>query len=65
VLPSLKVTVPVGLPPNWPVIVAVKVTDWPSFDGLCDDARLVVVVALSTVCPSVAELLAFRSLSPP
>jgi hypothetical protein len=47
------------------VTVAVKVTGWPTFDGFGDNARLVVVAALLTVCSSVAELLVFRSLLPP
>jgi hypothetical protein len=38
VLPSLKVTVPVGVPPET-VTVAVNVTDWPTEEGLTDDVR--------------------------
>jgi hypothetical protein len=40
--PSWKLTVPVGL---LPVIVAVKVTDCPSDEGLGDDIKVVVVGA--------------------
>jgi hypothetical protein len=48
VVPSLKVTVPVGgLPP--PVTVAVKATAWPTPEGLSDELRTVVVLALFTV----------------
>jgi hypothetical protein len=39
--PSLKSTVPVGDEP--PVIVAVNVTVWPTFDGLSELASVVVV----------------------
>jgi len=37
-VPSLKVTVPVGtaVPGALPTTVAVKVTDWPLFDGLSE-----------------------------
>jgi hypothetical protein len=51
VLPSLKVTVPVGVPLALPwllncgVTVAVKVTDRVEFDGFNDEVTLVVVVA--------------------
>ncbi len=48
VAPSLKVTVPVGVPPA-PVTVAVKVTDWPKVEGLADEPSAVVVSALATV----------------
>ena len=44
VAPSLKVTVPVGVPPPLVgVTVAVKVTGWPTLLGFCDDANVVVV----------------------
>jgi hypothetical protein len=42
----LKVTFPVGVPLNSGVTVAVKVTDSPTFDGFCDEVKMVVVVAL-------------------
>ena len=39
VAPSLKVTVPVGVPaPGACDTVAVKVTDWPKADGLAEEA---------------------------
>jgi hypothetical protein len=48
--PSRKFTVPVGVPAPGltTATVAVKVTDCPNTDGLTDDARLVVVLALFT-----------------
>lgn len=53
VAPSLKVTVPVGvpLPGLATLIVAVNVTGWPKTDGLPVVATDVVVLALFTVCP--------------
>src|SRR2546421_333985 len=47
VVPSLNVTVPVGVPPE-PLTVAVKVTDWLKVEEVGDGAT-VVVVALKTV----------------
>src|ERR1051326_6871402 len=43
VAPSLKVTVPVGvpLPGAVAVTVAVNVTDWPETEGLAEEARAV------------------------
>jgi hypothetical protein len=51
IVPSLKVTVPVGAPAPGATTftVAVKVTDWPVIDGFRDEATLVVVLALFTV----------------
>jgi len=51
VAPSLKVTVPVGVPAPGAVAltVAVIVTDWPNTDGLAEDARAVALLALFTV----------------
>ena len=52
VAPSLKVTVPVGVPVEegeLSVTVAVNVTDAPEQDGLADEATDVDVVALFTV----------------
>ena len=50
VVPSLNVTVPVGVPPL-EVTVAVNVTDWLKTDGLADELTVVVVVnVLWTVC---------------
>ena len=49
--PSLKFTVPVGLPEPLPVTltVAVSVKNWPNTEGLTDDATAVLVLALPTV----------------
>ena len=45
VVPSLKVTVPVGVPEpgGVAVTVAVKVTDWLTTEGLADELTVVVV----------------------
>jgi hypothetical protein len=44
VLPeSLNVTVPVGIPPDDEVTCAVKVTTWPTEDGLGEALSVVVV----------------------
>src|SRR5262249_62426108 len=49
--PSLKVTVPVGVPaPGATTLTAaVKVTDWPVVEGFADELRMVAVEALFTV----------------
>src|ERR1043166_3464338 len=51
VAPSLKVTVPVGvpLPGAGALTVAVKVTGWPDTEGLTEEATVVVVLAAFTV----------------
>jgi hypothetical protein len=60
VVPSLKVTVPVGVPPL-EVTEAVNVTDWLKTDGLADELTVVVVVNVFwTVC-TVLPLLAAKS----
>ena len=59
--PSLKVTVPVGVPPD-PVTVEVKVTDEPYVEGLRDEVRVFVLafsttrvpVAVNVVLPTLA-----------
>ena len=61
---SLKVTVPVGVPPL-DVTVAVKVTDWPDVDGFLDEATEVEVVATLTVCVSADDVLPRKSKLPP
>jgi len=48
VAPSLKVTVPVGVPPA-PLTVAVNVTVCPADDGLAEEASVVVVEFVTTV----------------
>jgi hypothetical protein len=62
--PFLKVTVPVGVPPL-EVTLAVKVTDWPDFDGFREEVTEVEVVACLTVCVSTAEVLPLKSVLPP
>ena len=51
VAPSLKVTVPLGvpLPGGVTVTVAVKVIGWPEAEGLAEEAKVVVVLAGVTV----------------
>jgi hypothetical protein len=51
VVPSRKLTVPDGLPAPGATTatVAVNVTDCPNTDGLRDDVRVVIVLALLTV----------------
>jgi hypothetical protein len=66
VVPSLKVTVPPGVPaPGATTLtVAVNVTDWPKTEGLADDATPVVVDACATVRVPVTGPLACNPLSP-
>ena len=63
-LPSLNVTVPVGVPEVLEATVAVKVTLWPEEDGFAEEARPVVEVALTT-CVTVGDVLVLKVLSPP
>ena len=58
-LPSLNVTVPVGVPRPGATAatVAVKVTAWPVTAGLTDEARATAVVARLTVTATAAEAL--------
>lgn len=63
-VPSLKVTVPAGVPENCGETVAVNVTDCPADDGFCEDTRAVVVEALLTTWLRAAELLAAYVVSP-
>ena len=64
--PSLKVTVPVGVPVPGAVAVtvAVKVTDWPKTEGLTEEATAVVVLALLTVCVKLGDVLVLKLTSP-
>ena len=58
VLPSIKVTVPTGVPPL-EVTVAVKVTDCPKTEGLGDELTVVVVAnVFCTVCTVLPLLVA-------
>ena len=60
VVPSLNVTVPVGVPPL-EVTVAVNVTDWLKTEGLAEELTVVMVVNVFwTVC-TVLPLLAAKS----
>ena len=65
--PSLKVTVPVGLPaPGLTgATVAVKVTFCPKVAGLGAPTSAVVVDALSTTCVKMVDVLAAKLASPP
>ena len=47
--PSVKVTVPVGVPPL-PFTVAAKVTGWPNVLGFGVEANVVVAVVEATFC---------------
>ncbi len=51
VVPSLKVTVPAGVPSpgELAVTLAVKVTDWPKTDGSADEVTAVLVAVELTV----------------
>lgn len=67
VAPSLKVTVPVGvpLPGEFALTVAVKVTDWPETDGFAEDVTDVVVSSVLTVCVKAELVLVLKLPSPP
>ena len=58
--PSMKMTVPVGVPLPGAVglTVAVKVTDWPKTEGFADETTEVVVASCLTVWLTAAEVLA-------
>jgi len=65
-VPSLKVTVPVGVPTpgETALTVAVNVTDWPDTDGFTEEATAVALLAWFTVCVRVDEVLAMKLPSP-
>jgi hypothetical protein len=63
VAPSLKVTVPVGVPV--PVTVAVNVTDWPKTDGFTLETSTVVDAVEFTTCVRMLEVLPLSFASPP
>ena len=65
-LPSLKVMVPVGVPPPGATAatLAVKVTAWPVTAGLTDDPRATVVAARLTVTAAAAEVLPAKPMVP-
>ena len=58
--PSMKVTVPTGVPAPGldEVTVAVKVTDWPNVLGFVELVSVVVVLAWLTVCVTLPVLCA-------
>ena len=64
VVPCLKLTLPVGVPPNCTLTAAVKVTVWPTNEGFGEDVSVVRLVALETLCEIAAEVLALKLLSP-
>lgn len=67
VLPSEKVTVPVGVavvPPDVDVMVAVKVTDWPTGAGFKDEASKVASVARVTTWLNTVEVREWKLESP-
>ena len=66
VAPSLKMTLPVGVPVPGAgtVTVAVNVTDCPEHDGLAEEPRAVVVLALLIVCVKLVEVLVLKLPSP-
>src|SRR5262249_35855280 len=66
-VPSMNVTVPVGVPAPGATAatVAVKVTAWPVTAGLTDDPRATVVDAGLTVTADAAEVLPAKSAVPP
>src|ERR1043166_1826924 len=67
VAPSLKVTLPVGvpLPGELALTVAVKVTDWPYTEVLVEEPRVVVVGSLFTCCVRAGELVLLLKLASP
>jgi hypothetical protein len=64
VAPSLKATVPVGVPEVAGFTVAVKVTAWPDFDGFTEDTTEVVEAAWFTPCDRTGEVLRAKLASP-
>jgi len=66
VAPSLKVTVPVGVPEpgDAAATVAVKVTDWPNVLGFTLEVTAVVVPALLTTWDSALEVEPVKFVSP-
>ncbi len=66
--PSLKVTVPLGVPApgDTAATAALKVTAWPNTDGFAVELTVVVLDALLTTCgePESLPLLLEKSVSP-
>jgi hypothetical protein len=67
VVPSLKVTVPVGvpLPGAITLTVAFRVTDWFNADGFGVAVRAVVVEGTFTACVTAVDVLARKLVAPP
>ena len=63
--PALKMTLPVGVPPNAPVTLLVKVTIWPTKDGFGAAVMRFVVPALFTAWLTTGEVLPDVFASPP
>jgi hypothetical protein len=63
VVPSKKITVPVGVPPV-PLTVAVNVIDCPAVDGFSEDSSDVLVGVPVTCCASAADRLLAKLASP-
>jgi hypothetical protein len=67
VAPSRNATVPVIVPAEVLVTVAVNVTVWPAVEGFTEEARTVVVAGLAglfTVCVKAIEVLGANVASP-
>src|SRR5215217_1681587 len=64
VAPSMKVTVPVGVPGVVDVTVAVKVTDCPTTEGLRPDVTVVVDGACPIVCERPGDVDPLKLASP-
>ena len=62
--PSLKVTLPVGVAPEFGCTWAVKVTEFPWVDGFSEETTVVTVTALLTVCDKALEVLVRKSVLP-
>jgi hypothetical protein len=60
----LNVTVPLGVPPEADVTVAVKLTLSPKLEGFVLDSSVVVVANFPTTCVSTAEVLVRNAVSP-
>ena len=63
VVPSISVTVPVGVPPAEGCTVAVNTTDWPNVAGFRLEATVVAEVAWLMVWVREADVLAVKLLS--
>ena len=64
VVPSIKFTVPVGVPVVEDFTVAVNLTVFPEVDGFSEDTTVVEVFALVTCCLKDGEVLPLKFESP-